>query len=464
MADERKSLLERGLGVITEVRRGEGPTALLFTLNVFLLLTAYYVIKPVREALILSHEGGARHKSLLNALIAIGLLFAVPAYARVTSRFPRNKLIVGVTLFFVSHLGVFYLASWSESARPVLSMAFFVWVGIFNMMVVAQFWAFANDVYTEEQGKRLFALLGVGASVGAAVGSQISKQKALVEALGVYNMLLIAAAILAFCAFLSQVIHVRETRTRGASIIGASDGTTEPPRRTGGLGIEAFTMVFSNKYLRMVALFSLLFSFANTNGEFILGQLVEKQAALHGATEEARRNWISVFYGDFFAWVNWIGVGLQLFVVSRIVKFGGLRVAFFIFPAIALADALAVALFPMLAIVRIGKIAENATDYSLNNTVRNMLWLPTSREMKYKAKQAVDSFFVRMGDVTSTGLVLLGAALSWEVRAYGIANVIAVGLWLVVAVGIVREYHRLVKAKRDAADSAAEPGAEASPA
>jgi AAA family ATP:ADP antiporter len=118
---------------------------------------------------------------------------------------------------------------------------------------------------------------------------------------------------------------------------------------------------------------------------------------------------------------------------------------------IALLDGLAVAIAPLLAVLFIGKVAENAADYSLNNTLRNMLWLPTTREMKYKAKQAVDTFFVRMGDVASGVLVALGAGvLQLGVRAFAISNAVLVLAWLALARAIVKEHRRLEAANAGA--------------
>ncbi len=130
------------------------------------------------------------------------------------------------------------------------------------------------------------------------------------------------------------------------------------------------------------------------------------------------------WYGDFYFYVNVFGVALQSLVVSRLVKFGGLKLSFFVLPAIALFGATAILLFPVLSVLRPSKIAENSTDYSVNNTVRNMLWLPTTRAMKYQAKQAVDTFFVRMGDVGSAILVfVLADLLGYGVRTFASINV-----------------------------------------
>ena len=143
----RPSAFERALGVVTRVEAGEGVSALLLTLNVFILMTAYSAIKPVREGLILALASGAEYKSYMGAASAIALLVAVPAYARFADKVPRNRLIVGSTLFFASNLVLFWLGSAVPAVRARLGLAFYLWVGVFNMRVIAQFWSFANDVY-----------------------------------------------------------------------------------------------------------------------------------------------------------------------------------------------------------------------------------------------------------------------------------------------------------------------------
>jgi AAA family ATP:ADP antiporter len=394
----------------------------------------------VREALILALESGAEYKSYMSGAIAVALLFAVPAYAKVVDRLPRGKLVVGVSLFFALHLVLFFACSLSASLRPHLGLVFYLWVGIFNMMVVAQFWAFSNDIYGVEQGKRIFPLIAVGASVGAAVGSKIAA--GLIPVFGVFPMLLVAAGLLAVCAALFRVAD-RRTTERPEAPATLSPPVAEVPRRGG-----AFQIVLQHRYLLLIAAFSLVFNWVNSNGEYLLGKLIKAAAteavARNEITTHGVGDYIGAAYGDFFFYVNVVGVLLQTFVVSRLVRRIGLGAAFFVLPLIALADATAVAIIPALAVVRIGKIAENATDYSLNNTVRQMLWLVTTREMKYKAKQAVDTFCVRMGDVCSALLIYAGTAfLGLSVRQFSIANAALVAVWLVLAVMIVRENARM---------------------
>jgi len=206
MSDSRRPIpagrLDRLLSPFADVRDGEARGALLLALNAFLLLAAYYVIKPVREALILT-GGGAEVKSYSSAGQALLLLFLIPAYGRFASRVSRVGLITWVTLFFISNLIVFYALGVAKT--PLLGVAFFLWVGIFNVMIIAQFWGFANDVYTPEQGKRLFAIVAVGSNTGAILGAWVAKP--LIAAAGVYVPLLIAAAMLGACIALSRRVH-----------------------------------------------------------------------------------------------------------------------------------------------------------------------------------------------------------------------------------------------------------------
>jgi AAA family ATP:ADP antiporter len=446
-ANDERTTLERLLRVVTEVRRGEGVLSLTLALNVFLLLTAYYLIKPVREALILAMESGAEYKSYMSAVIALALVFAVPAYARFVDKLPRLRLVVGVTLFFASHLVLFFLASLVEPLRRNMGLVFFVWIGIFNMMVVAQLWSFANDLFTEEQGTRLFALVALGASLGAALGSKVAGW--LVEPLGVYALLLVSAAILVGCAFLFVVserlsVDFRTRHSQEPALMFAAKERHAKRERPRG----AFALVVRNRYLLAIALFTLVFSWANTNGEYMFGKLVKVAASEAVKSGEIQPDAVGKFigrsYADFFFAVNIIGVFLQAVVVSRVAKYGGTGPALFVLPIITLASGLSVLAVPMLAVLRVGKTLENATDYSLNNTVRQMLWLPTTKEMKYKAKQAIDTFFVRTGDVASALLVYVGAELlSWSVRWFAAANVVLAAAWIFFAWRIRREAARL---------------------
>ena len=445
--EETRNPLEKLLGLFTEVKAGEGGTLLLLAVNVFLLLTAYYLIKPVRESLILT-GGGAEVKSYASAGQVLLLAIAVPLYARLAGRFERRKLISIVTLFFMACLVAFYFL---VLAGAPVGVVFYLWVGIFNLMVVAQFWSFANDVYTTEEGKRLFVIVAFGASLGAVVGSKMAGL--LLGLVGMAQLLLLACALLGLSIVLTNIVDTRERR-RGR----APDKDSKQPvdenigpetgAETDGEGMgktNGFKLVMRSRYLTMIAFLMLLANWVNTTGEYILGKLVSNAAAEAVASGMAggldAGAWIGQFYSDFFFYVNVLGVILQLFAVSRILKYMGVRVALLILPLTALVGNLLVIALPVLAYLRWTKTFENATDYSLQNTVRNVLFLPCTREEKYNAKQAVDTFFVRAGDVFSAGLVFAGTTyLSFNIRSFAAFNAGLVVIWVILAVLIGREY------------------------
>jgi ATP:ADP antiporter, AAA family len=433
--------LSRALRPITEVRRGEAVTALLLTLNVFLLLTAYYVLKPVREALILKLPSGPEYKAYTSGVIALLLFGLVPLYGKLVDRLPRIKLVVGVSLAFAVQLLMFYAAMAVPALRANLGFVYFAWVGVFNVMVVAQFWAFANDIYDKEQGDRLFPMIALGASVGAALGSELARW--LVDLLGSAPMLLVAAGLLAACAALFFLVERREKPAREKPASKPDASPAEEPRKSGG-----FALVLKYRYLLLLALFSLIFNWVNSNGEYMLSKVIKADisARFPGLNDNQLGDKIAAAYADFFRYVNWAGLILQTFVVSRVVRWFGLSKAFLFLPVLSIANASIVAFLPIVSLVKAFKTAENATDYSLNNTLRQMLWLVTSPEMKYKAKQVVDTFCVRIGDVCSALSVYFAVSLAgFSVQRFAWISLALGAAWLVLAIAIARLYRDLEK-------------------
>lgn len=443
--------LARALRPVTEVRQGEAITALLLTLNVFLMLTAYYFVKPVREALILAMSSGAEYKSYMSGAIAALLFLIVPAYDKLVDSFARHKLVIYVTLAFGAQLLLFYAAMAVPSLRAGLGLIFYAWVGVYSVMIIAQFWAFANDLYEREQGDRLFPLVAIGGSVGAAVGSKGADVA--IRGVGIPNMLLIAAGLLGLCATLFWLVHRREQRDGDAGSgkteagTGKNEEAQSQPSRSGG-----FRLVLSHRYLLLIALFALVYNWVNTNGEYMLSKLIKADVAEAVSQGKVRAedtgNAIGAAYANFFFYVNVAGVLLQTFVVSRVVKWLGLSKAFLFLPALALGNAAIFAFAPIVTLVKIGKTAENATDYSLNNTLKQMLWLVTSPDMKFKAKQVVDTFCVRIGDVCSAISVYLAVdLLGFSVQRFAWLSLALAGTWLALAVGIGRLHDRIREGK-----------------
>lgn len=439
-----KSLLDKFLGIFAEVHAGEGRLSLLMTLNIFLILTAYYIAKVVREPLILA-GGGAEIKAYSSALQAIALVGAVNLYSLMVARFDRRRLLNIVVLFFTLCFIAFYFLGLANT--QYLGVIYFVWVGVFSLTVIAQFWSFANDIYTPTEGKRLFAIIAFGGSAGAVAGAKLAE--ILLDAIGIYELLLVSAGLLLISLLITNYV---ESRKRARAAGHDQQGTLpepEPPMSKSG----AFKVVFRYRYLLLIAVMILLTNWVNTTGEYILGNVVSKaaQASVSGITDvdaakAAEKIYIGKFYGDYFFYVNLLGFLLQLFVVSRVVKYLGIRVAIMVLPVIALGGYVLIAITPLISLIRLAKTAENASDYSLNNTARQMLFLPTTREQKYKAKVAIDSFFVRAGDVLAAGLVYAGLHwLSFSLTQFALVNLVLVAAWLALAFYVGRENQQLMQ-------------------
>jgi AAA family ATP:ADP antiporter len=434
---------DRLLGLFTTVHPGEGTRAVLMLVTIFLILVCYYIIKTVREPLILTTAvpswlqavgiaGPAEVKTYAAAGQALLLMGFVPAYSWFASRVDRMKLVLGVTAFFAANIVGFALAV--QAGTGPVGVFFYLWVGLFSLSIIAQFWSYANDIYTKEAGSRLFPIIGVGMTAGSPVGAWIAER--LFHAhVAPQIMLFLAAALLLSTAVLYLVVN----RTRsGASPVAAA--------QTPIGGRSAFALVFASRYIRLIALLLILLNIVNTVGEYILSHMVVARATDAAAADPSfdRNAYIGAFYGNYFLWVNLAAVVLQILAAPRLIKRFGLSGVLLALPFIALGAYGFVALGATLAAVRWAKTAENSTDYSIMNTAKQLLWLPTSREEKYKAKQAVDSFFVRLGDMAAALVVFAGTSwLALEARGFAVANVVLILAWLAVAGVVLREHRRL---------------------
>jgi AAA family ATP:ADP antiporter len=435
-----KSWVDSVLSIITDVRAGEGASALLLAANIFFLFVFYSVVKIIRDALILT-EGGAQLGSYSAAGQALLLLAIVPAYGAFASRVDRVRLVCGVTIFFASHLLIFWLLG-IGGAR--IGIPFFIWAGVFNVIVIAQLWAFANDIYTSDRGKRLFPLINLGASLGAVVGAGATTVA--FSGVGAFRLMVVAAIGIALTTGLTILVNRRE-RTSGRDAAG--EKAEAPLGKAGG-----FQLVMAERYLFLIALLILVLNTVNTLGGFLLNTLIRSEAIAAvapgavdttGFTAEqmtAMRGLIGTMSGTVQTLVNFGSFLFGAFLVSRVLKYIGVRGALFILPLVALGSYSLIAFLPVFGIVRIAKVLENSTDYSINNTARHALFLPTSREAKYKAKQAIDTFFWRAGDLLQAVVVFVGLQLALSVRQFAVVNLVLVGVWLALVVGIAREHRR----------------------
>jgi len=442
------------LRIFTEIKPGEALTALLMGLNVFLLILSYAILKPLRSGLFLTSYT-PEQKAYMAGIMAIVFIFFNKSFGRLASKVPRQKLITWVTLFFISNIVLFFILDKLGVPMATIGPIYFVWLGIFNIMIIAQFWCFANDLYNPEEGKRLFPMIMAGQNIGAAFGFTIAFF--FVQKLGLYPMMLLAGAILSISIILTNIVHRRELKRfeekKNSEQDKRDDDKGEAEKPLGKAG--GFQLVFRSRYLLYIAFLILTLNLVNTTGEYIrdtvFKQKAEETIQVDTANyEEEKSEYLSKLEGGFQAISGYLAIAIQLLLVSRLFSWIGIRGALFIPALISLGgNFFIVYLGASFMVVQWAKIFENSTDYSLMNALRAALYLITSREEKYKAKAVIDTFFVRAGDFLTGLFVFLGTTyLAFNPERFAKLNIFIILIWLVLCYLIVKQ-HRKISAQKE---------------
>ena len=449
---DRGPAYERLLRLFADVHPREGATSLILVANIFLILAAFYLIKPVREGWLAVTDIGSLTKLEIRAYSAFAqslmLLAILPFYARLAARLSRNVLITRVGVLF----GVLLVAFWLTQPNlllgriPLLGILFYLFVGIFSVTLVAQFWAFSTDVYGAERGARLFPLIAVGAALGATLGSWLGKKLVSLPSIDAFDLILVALLPL-----FASLVLARITDRRGTY--------GDPSRWTTDRWEEAaaphsnspYRLIFQHRYLTATAAMIMLFTWVVTSGDNILFSIVQSSlrdelAHLGGSPEAfnlALQEATAAFYGDLYFWINLLTLILQAFLVSRILSAGGMKALLYTTPFISLAAYAAMAFVPILGVIKVLKVAENSSILSIHNTARHMLWLPTSKEMLYQAKPTVDTLFVRLGDGLAALTILIGTRV-FHLGNFGFVmiNILLVLVWIALSTYLHREHEQ----------------------
>lgn len=445
--ETKYNLFHRSLRLFTVIYPGEAAKAALLFLNSFLIMFGYYQIKPIREGLLLAAHS-ADIKSYLAIPQAFILIFVVKAFVQIASRYPRHLLITYVTLFCISNLILFNIMNWLGVSIAVMGIVFFIWIGMYNLLIPAQFWGFANDIYSEEEGKRLFPMIAFGATLGAVVGPQVARR--IIPYCGSYGMMIVTSGILVLCILMTLVIHkkdLRETQRDLASGLPAAEkrqkAKEKPLDKRGG-----FRLIFNNRYLLLIACVMGLYNFINSLGETIFTFIQQRVAlralgtAMTGTAE--LQNYISSAFAGYQGLANLLAMLIQLFLVSRIFRWVGISGALLFLPVIALGGYSYATFGASLLLMKWVKSVENGTDYSLMKTTRSALFLITSREEKYKAQAAIETFFVRGGDAFQAIIVYIGyKILALSLERFAVINVACSLVWIFLTILIIREYKKI---------------------
>jgi AAA family ATP:ADP antiporter len=424
--------LDRCLSLLAPVRHGEGRAVAILFFQAFALMLAYYLVRPVREALILT-QGGAEFRSYAVAIQALMLVLIIPAYGAWVRRVEAKRIYVLANAFFASHLLMFCAAS---LAGWRIGFAFFVWGSLFSVIAVTQFWAFATDLFSVSSGERLFGLIAVGVSAGAFAGAQIAA--ALFDAIGPPGLMLASATALS----LATALSIRARVAVPAAARSADRSPTDTGHWLGG-----FAVIAKSRYLVAIAVLVVLLNWITSAGDFVLTSWLVDIAGREAPGAES--GYIGRFMGRYSAAVTLVGFLVQLLLVSRIIQFAGLARALLVTPVAFVAGYLVVGIVPAFLLLQSVLVLQRSFDYSLLNTTRNALMLPMEREAKYQAKTAIDTFFFRAGDLLASGSVFVGTQLFDEARTQILWLIVVLSAsMLLVAWLVAREYARRERTAR----------------
>ena len=427
---ERLTPVERFLGLFTRVLPGEGRCIGILTAQAFTLMLAYYLIRPVREALILT-EGTAELRSYAVGIQAVILILILPIYGQLVRRVATNRVFQFVMGFFALNLVAFHFIG---SLGFRFSFAFFVWASIFAVMAVTQFWAFATDLLDVGTGTRLFGVIAVGVSAGAWAGASLAS--AGFAAIGPYGLMLASAGVLALSIALCEFAR-RTARPVGTKPAEAAPGELGPAQRwLGGIAV-----VSRSRYLVGIAALVVLVNWITSTGDFVLSTWLSEVARERSPQDPGA--YIGAFMGHYCSTVTLVGFLVQLLLVSRIINAAGIARALLVTPIAILAGFCLIGLVPVFAVLQSALVVQRSLDYSLLNTTRSALLLPATREEKYQAKTAIDTLFYRLGDLLSSLGVFIGIRLVDDARVQFVWLAIVLAATMTgVAWLIGREYRR----------------------
>ena len=429
----RALLVERLFTRLLDVRPREVALLAWAWLYVLAVMSAYYVIRPIRDTM--GIEGGVENLQWLFTGTLLAMLAINPAYSALVRVLPRQQFIAAAYLFFVANLGVFaWLMHHASGSELVwVGRAFFIWVSVFNLFVVSVFWALMVDVFDSGQAKRLFGFLAAGATVGAILGSSITAS--LVKGVG-HAWLLLASALLLLVAILcvrrlSRLTAALRQPGSGVAARGAGDPAEVP---IGGSVLAGITHTLRSPYLLGISLYILLYTITST---FLYFQ----QAAIVRDYFPDRASRTTFFAGVDLA-VNVLTLLVQLLVTGRFLRTFGVGVAAAVLPFCTLLGFGVLAAAPTLAVLVVVQVLRRVGNFGLAKPTREVLFTVVPREDKYKAKSMIDTVVYRAGDQAgSWSYALLGMA-GLGTAGVAVAALPVAALWLANAWWLGRRHDR----------------------
>jgi len=430
---------------VVAIKEGEAAALLGSCAYSFCLLAGFYVLRPLREEM--GVAGGVRNLPwmFLGTLVATFLLS--PPFAALVSRFSRRRFIPYAYHFFTLNLLIFFVlfTALQGVARVGVARAFFIWVSVFNLFVVSVFWGYMADVFTSEQGKRLFGFIAAGGTLGAVAGSGLTAS--MVHLIGTVPLLLVAAAlvegsVLAFRAVDRLPMAKAAAVAVPAGVPAAVAAAARAGRVNGGLnrtGIwGGLTLVLRSRYLLGIVLYMLLFTTTSTFAYLEQARIV----AAHSTSPEAR----TAIFARIDLLVNIVTLVVQAFFTGRLIRRIGVGPTQSILPLVSLVGFAAMAFQPVLGVLMAFQVARRSADYAAAKPAREVLYTVLDREEKYKAKSFIDTFVYRGGDALAGWFYSLVTAGGDPATRVVLAALPLTALWVVVCLRLGRRQQELAAA------------------
>jgi len=403
----------------------------------FCVLSSYYIIRPIREEMAVGSGPNTIPYLFIGTFVA--MIFATSIFGWVATRFPRRSFLPWVYVFFISNILIFWFVFSQARATGAeyiwLGRAFFVWLSVFNLFVVSVFWSFMADIYTREQGRRLFGLITSGGSIGALIGGVITSS--LVTRIGFQNLLPISAGLLLIAVFcigrLRDWVHNEHENE--------IDKTFESDRPLGGNPFAGITHLFSSNYFLGIALMSLIASLLGTALYMFRAELIETAIL----SPDARTQ----FFSNMNVAQNALALVAQMFLVKQVVTRFGIGRSLFLFPFASIIGFAILAMEPTLIGVAVLDVVRRGLGFGFAKPSTDMLYSVVTPEEKYKTKNAIDTAVYRGGDVVGTWAIKLMSVMGMGMAAISIAMLPFALISGVVALWLGRDYKRKAKALKE---------------
>lgn len=398
---------------LVSVKDEELSPVLLATAYGFCILLSYYILRPVRDEISSADRGNLQ--ILWTVVFLVMVFVAVPLYSAVVSRFSRGVFIPLANRFFAANLLLFFAALYllPESARPWIDRVFYVWTSVFALFVVTVFWGFVVDLFSTEQGKRVFGFIAVGSSLGGIAGSFVTAS--LAEAIPVFTLLLISVVPLEVAAWMAIILHRR-------SGLPSAPTRTEEAEPVRGTALSGMKVVFQSSYLRLILLFIVLMTFASTVLYYQQADLIRDAFP----TDRAAR---TAFYAKIDLAVNLITIFTQALLVAHIIRRIGIGLSLALIPLFAMLGFLSLGVYPLLAVLVLFQVLYRAGRYAIARPSREVLYTVVGREERYKSKAFIDAGGYRGGDLVTAWLYTGLAALGLSLGAIALVAVPVAAVW-----------------------------------